>query len=65
MKYKVWECKIVVAEDAELPKGFDAPPRRSAMAAVEAAGIDVIACFSGWGGKVDKIEKQIIEDRKE
>jgi len=30
-RYQVWECKIVVPDDAELPDGFDWPPRRAAM----------------------------------
>ena len=33
--YKVWECKIVLAPDTTLPTGFDSPPRRAAIEAVE------------------------------
>lgn len=63
-KYKVWDCKIVVPIDTELPDGFDAPPRSAAMEAVENAGITVVSCFSGWGGKLTKIEAEIIAEEK-
>jgi len=57
-KVKVWECKIIVSEDAELPPGFDWPPRSAAIAAVEAAGIEVLGCSSGWGGSLTKDEQE-------
>lgn len=58
--YQVWECRIVVPAGAELPRGFDAPPRSAAQAAVAAAGIDAVACFSGWGGKPTAGELSVI-----
>jgi hypothetical protein len=61
MSYKIWECKIVVTEDSDLPDGFDAPPRRAAIKAVEKAGITVIDCFSGWGGSLTDVEKVIVD----
>ena len=61
MKYKVWECKIVVSEDLELPDGFDSPPRLAAIEAVERAGFAVIDCFSGWGGTLTDTEKDIVD----
>ena len=61
MDYKIWECKIVVPFAIELPEGFDSPPRRAAIEAVEEEGFPVIACFSGWGGKLTKIEKEIAD----
>lgn len=57
-KVKVWECKIIVPENAELPPGFDSPPRMAAIAAVESAGIHVIGCSSGWGGSLTKEEEE-------
>lgn len=60
-KYRVWACKIVVPADAQLPDGFDAPPRRAAIEAVEEAGIDVFGCFSGWAGELTEIELQVLE----
>lgn len=62
MKYKVWECKIVVPGDTELPNGFDAPPRSAAIAAVEGSGISVLSCYSGWGGTLTKEEEQAMND---
>ena len=59
-KYKVWDCKIVVPNDAELPDGFDYPPRKAAIEAVENAGIAVLSCFSGWGGRLTKVEAEIV-----
>ena len=61
-KYQVWECKVIVAADAELPLGFDAPPREAAIEAIHAAGIQVLDCFSGWGGTISKLQEAIIED---
>ena len=60
--YKVWDCKIVVPNDAELPDGFDLPPRRAAIEAVENAGITVLSCFSGWGGTLTKIQAKIVTE---
>jgi len=59
-KYKVWECKIVVSENVELPEGFDGPPRWGAIQAVESAGIEVLCCFSGWGGTLNQIQEQLV-----
>jgi hypothetical protein len=50
--FQVWECKIVVPHDVILPQGFDLPPRYAAMSAVEKAGVPIVACFSGWNGKL-------------
>jgi hypothetical protein len=50
--FQVWECKIVVPHDVILPQGFDHPPRFAAMSAVEKAGVPIMACFSGWNGKL-------------
>lgn len=60
-KYKVWDCKIVVPIDIELPDGFDAPPRTAAIKAVEEAGIEVLTCLSGWGGTLSDLEKDVVE----
>ena len=61
-KYKVWTCKIVVDENVILPDGFDSPPRSAAREAVENAGVEIIACFSGWDGKLTPTEIEIIEE---
>jgi sugar phosphate isomerase/epimerase len=56
---KVWTCKIVVNDDAELPEGADFPPRKAAIDAVAKMGAKVVICFSGWGGQLDKIEEEV------
>jgi len=61
MKYQVWECKIVVPVDATLPTGFDLVPRHAACQAVANAGIEVVACFSGWGGQISVSQEIVIE----
>ena len=61
--YKVWECRIVVPENAEMPMGFDLPPRTAAQNAVYDAGIKVVACFSGWGKSVTDTEREVIEQK--
>lgn len=60
-KVKVWECKILVPEDAELPPGFDSPPRSAAIEAIEKAGIEVLGCASGWGGSLTAEEREAFE----
>ena len=62
-KYKVWECKIVIDGNIDLPKGFDNPPRRAAEQAVEDAGIEVLGCFSGWGDELEEKEIAVLEER--
>ena len=62
--YKVWDCKIVVSNDAELPSGFDSPPRSAATDAVEKAGITVLSCFSGWGGTLTEVEAGIVAEHE-
>ncbi len=61
-KYKVWECKIVVPIDSVFPKGFDLPPRTSAIETVEITGVKVISCFSGWGGDLTTGEERIVDE---
>ena len=63
-KYKVWECKIVIKSDAEFPKhinGFDSVPRRAVIDAIEAHNIEVIDCFSGWGGSLNEIQEHFVD----
>lgn len=63
--YKVWTCKIIVPGNSQLPPGFDAPPRRAAIEAVENHGIDVLGCSSGWGGSLTEAEKETFEGQLE
>jgi len=59
-KYKVWQCRIVVSGDAKLP---DWPPRLAAIQAVESAGVEVLSCFSGWGGTLTEAQEKIVKRR--
>jgi len=60
-RFKVWECRVVVRGDVEIPRGFDFPPRRAAIEAIEAGGIEVLSCFSGWGGTLTETQTEIVE----
>lgn len=62
-KYQAWTCTLVVPGDAELPNGFDFPPRDAARNAVLQAGIPVVALFTGWGGTVTEGQLAVIENR--
>jgi hypothetical protein len=63
-QYQVWQCRIYVAANEQLPTGFDAPPRSAAEMAIEAKGVNVIANFSGWGEKPKVCEVAVIENRQ-
>ncbi len=61
ISFRVWSCKIVVPNDAKLPDGFDSIPRLAAISSVEQEGIEVLNCFSGWGGTLTETESEIVE----
>lgn len=64
MAYRVWTCKLVIDDTKPVPMGFDQPPRHAAVAAVEAAGFHVVSMFSGWGGQLTDIEREVVEEKK-
>ena len=49
----------MIADDAKIPDGFDWPPRRAAISAIEAHDIKVLSCFSGWGGTLTETQTKI------
>ncbi len=58
---KVWDCKVVLPDDAVLPGGADFPMREAVRGAVEQmTGRQPFRIFSGWGGKLTEIEKKVI-----
>ena len=58
---KVWQCKLVLPEDANLPDGADLPMRQALQSACEElTGQQPIDIFSGWGGKLTKIEQRLV-----
>ncbi len=60
---KVWECKVVLPDDAELPDGADLPMRKAVRGAVEQMiGRLPSHIFSGWGGKLTELERKVIGD---
>jgi uncharacterized coiled-coil protein SlyX len=62
-KYQVWECRVYVPANAELPSGFDGPPRIAVERALRSHGVEVIANFSGWGSAPLENEVAVIENR--
>lgn len=61
--YNVWQCRIYVRKEVDLPSGFDAPPRAAAERALQGAGVLYAACFSGWGNAPIENELAVIENR--
>lgn len=59
----VWACKIVVDTNEPLPPGFDFPPRCAAIEAVEEAGLEVKACFSGWDKSLTEAETALVDSK--
>ncbi len=57
-RYHVWTCKIVVDGNFQLPNSFDYAPRQAAIDAVESKFINVLGCFSGWGGQLTRGEEE-------
>ena len=62
---KVWECKVVLPDDAELPDGADQPMREAVRGAVEKmTGRLPTDIFSGWGGCLTAVELEIVGNKK-
>jgi hypothetical protein len=55
-KRKVWECKLVLPDDAELPEGADWPMREALrVACKKMTGRFPTDIFSGWDGSLTEI----------
>jgi len=61
MKQKIWTCKI--DEVADLPDGSDRPMREAVVEAYrKLTGREPVFCFSGWGGELTKVEREVAEE---
>jgi len=60
---KIWECKIGECEFNQ--NGADVPMREAvAKAYKELTGNEPTFIFSGWGAKLNKIERKIVNGEK-
>lgn len=58
---KVWECKIGMIGNDDIPRGADAPFRAAVERAFkEMFGRESDFCFSGWGAELTDGELRVI-----
>ena len=56
----IWTCKI--GETNNVPDGGDLPMREAIREAyLKLTGDEPVFLFSGWGGKLNEIERQVTE----
>lgn len=61
MVKKIWECKIGIVEDEDLPPGSDLPMRRAVEAAfMLVTGKEADFTFSGWGCELSEAERDVV-----
>lgn len=61
---KIWECKIGIESDVELPFGADMPMRAAVRRAfIQITGKEPDFTFSGWGATLNQIERDIIDQK--
>lgn len=59
---KIWACKIGEVSEGDLADGADAPMRQAVQKAFkELTGTDDLFCFSGWAGKLDAYESELVK----
>lgn len=57
----IWQCKIGILGEAELPDGCDAPMRAAVRRAFfEITGKDAEFVFSGWSAKLTEGELAVV-----
>ena len=62
---KTWTCKIGEIEKEALPDEADLPMREAVQEAYfKITGKRPKFCFSGWGGELDKIERQVASEKE-
>jgi len=58
---KVWECKVILPDDVDLPDGADFPMRQAVRSACEEmTGKLPSDIFSGWAGSLTEIEQELV-----
>jgi len=59
---KIWTCKI--GEVVDVPHGADGPMRDAVERAyMEITGKRPEFCFSGWGGELTQVERDVVNDQ--
>lgn len=62
MKKTIWSCKIGEVDDELVPIGADLPMRQAvAKAYQDITGRAPEFIFSGWGAKLNDIEREVID----
>jgi len=63
---RVWQCKVVLPDDIELPDGADSPMREAVRSACEEmTGRLPTDIFSGWDGSLTEIEQRFVRNQTE
>jgi len=61
---QIWSCKIGEVDEEVPPKGADYPLRQAVKKAYKKlTGEDPKFCFSGWGAKLDEIEREVADGK--
>lgn len=62
LKKAIWDCKIGEIDRSKLPDGSDAPMRKAVAEAYhKLTGEWPRFHLSGWGGKLTKIEREVVD----
>ncbi|USL89981.1 hypothetical protein [Vibrio phage vB_VpaS_CHI] len=64
-RFNVWECKLVIPEDTELPNGADNPFRKAVLQVAKDLDLPVEGCLSGWGGSLTRSERDAMPSKFE
>ena len=60
---RIWTCKIGETDFSQ--HGMDAPMRNAVFAAyLKLTGKEPDFIFSGWGGELDPIEREIVDEQR-
>ena len=64
-KLKIWTCKIGEVEGVLVPPGADFPMREAVSRAYrEITGEEPEFIFSGWGGELTAVEREVMERQR-